>query len=274
MIMKKPRKSLTPDHNLLQVVKVEIKKYFDNHFKDDVSAIPVEKPITLYVNDIEVVTLMATYSQLEELAIGFLTTSGLIDNLSEIKELLVDQRRSLIWAETKKSKSLIQKIIQHRIIGSGCGGSDFFQDVLVSEEKQFSNNLKAKSEDLLELTSQLIKSAKIYKISGGIHGVGLAQGRQLLAFAEDVGRHNALDKVIGEMLKKDIDPRDKILVTTGRISAEMLLKSLRAKIAILVSRTSPTSLAVEMAKRTNTTLVGYAHGQSLVIYCHDWRVQE
>lgn len=237
------------------------------------SFLPVEQPFTLFINDLELLTFLVTPEKVSELTAGFLWTSGVISSPQEIKEILVDEEKGIIWAEIKKDKKLLESLLRQRFLTSGCGGGELLGDPTAALEK-ISSKITISPGEAFFLLNSLLKEAKSYQKSGGVHGSALASKKEILYLAEDVGRHNSVDKVLGWAFLRGVSTEDKVLLTTGRISWEMLLKSARAKVPILLSRTSPTNLAAKMAGDLNITLVGYIRGKSMRIYTHGERVKE
>jgi FdhD protein len=134
------------------------------------------------------------------------------------------------------------------------------------------NGVTLSPEMVGHLVSQLFESQKLYRVSGGVHTSALTDGKRLLVVAEDIGRHNTLDKIAGHCLLQNINPRRKIILTTGRISSEMLQKSARLKAGIVISRTSPSSMSIDLAQKWGITLIGYAHRNRFNIYTHPERI--
>ncbi len=249
----------------------------------------------LYVNGHEIVTFMATPRNLHHLALGFLILENLIGGISDIASIRVnlaserahwyipalglDEVRSMpiceqgvgsIEVRLARSNPLV--LPNRRVITSGCGGGVTFRD-LAEQQGPIDSDKKVTVPEVFSMMKQLNQSATLYKECRGVHTSALGEGDQLLAVAEDVGRHNTLDKICGECLMRKIPTRDHILVTTGRISSEMITKAAKMQVPIVVSRTSPTHLAVELARAWNITLIGYAKGGQMSVYAGVERVQ-
>lgn len=242
----------------------------------------------LYVNDIEVVTFMATPRDLHYLALGFLMSEKLIAGLEEIASLRVypaaDRAYWLIpalgIAETRamavceENVGTIQvrlvrddfRVPLHRVLTSGCGGGITFSD-LSAQQTPLASTRTVRAAQLLARMDDLYTHAQLYRVTRGVHTSALTDGEALLSLAEDVGRHNTLDKIRGECLLRGLETRDQILLSTGRISSEMLIKAARMHVPIVASRTSPTSLALELARAWNITLIGYLRAEEMRVYC-------
>ncbi len=221
-----------------------------------------ESPLTLYIDGQEWVTLMCTPVDQEELVLGFLLSEGIITNLADIALLDIGHRGTV--ADVWLARSGV-KLPHRRVVTSGCVGGTTFADKSVIIPN-LNSTRTVEPEQLLELMHQLNQAATLYRQSRGVHTSALSDGERLLVVSEDVGRHNTLDKIRGVCLKRAIDPADQILLTTGRISSEMLRKAADMGVPIVVSRTSATSLSLQLAREWNITLVGYAQKRRLRIY--------
>ncbi len=227
-----------------------------------------EAPLSLYINGQEWVTLMCTPIGLEDLALGFLVAEGVIRSLEDVKLLDITHRGQVadVWLNNGDVT-----LPQRRIVTSGCGGGVTFADLAVTREPIRSQK-RVSLDQVFELMHLLNGAATLYRRSQGVHTSALSDGKRFLATAEDVGRHNTLDKLRGYALQHDIPTGDTILLTTGRISSEMLQKAADMGSPIVISRTSPTSLSLELAQAWNITLVGYARGHRLRVYTGRERV--
>jgi FdhD protein len=221
-----------------------------------------ESALTLYINGREWVTLMSTPVDQEELVLGFLLGEGVITSLNDIALLDICHRGTV--ADVWLARSQVE-LPQRRIVTSGCVGGLTFADKSVVTSKLHSDRQVTPAQ-LLDLMAQLYSAAMLYPRSRGVHTSALSNGQRLLVVCEDVGRHNTLDKIRGACLKRDLDPRDQILLTTGRVSSEMLRKAADMGVPVVVSRTSATSLSLHLAREWNITLVGYAQKRRLRIY--------
>ncbi len=230
-------------------------------------SIPEERIIPVYLNGRELVTLTASPGDLEELALGFLVSEGLVDTPDLIKKISVDESGS-IWLETRKKIS--HCAARRRILTSGCGKGVVFE--VSSGFKKIARRARISFEKLAELVRMGLKQTEEIKQSRGLHSAFLASSQEILSLKVDIGRHNAVDKVIGEAFKGGFLKKATILATTGRASSEIVFKTLRAGIPILVSLSSPTDAAVELADDYRLTLVGYARLNRVIIFTHSWRI--
>jgi FdhD protein len=223
-----------------------------------------EQPLTVSVNGARFITLLCSPFALEALVVGYLWMEKVIAGTHEIAGLTVsevDGRADVVLSHAVELPT-------ERILTSGCGGGITFRidprlfTRLASARRITPARLGARMKDVFQQASH-------YRASRGIHGAALTDGERLLVMAEDVGRHNAVDKVKGEALLRGIPTRDRILLSTGRISSEMLLKAARMEVPIVASRTSPTEMAIGLAEQLGITVVGYLRGESLNVYAGD-----
>lgn len=241
----------------------------------------------VYVNDRELVSLMATPVNLHHLVLGFLASENLIGGLAQIASVRVNLAPDLAYwfipalgiEETRKMAvceegvgSILVRLShesfsapERRVVTSGCGGGVTFDD-LTRGQAPLNSTLRIRPHQILNMMHELNTRAKLYRECRGVHTCALGDGEQLLALAEDVGRHNTVDKIRGECLMKSISTEGRVLLSTGRISSEMVAKAAKMQVPIVVSRTSPTDLAVQLAKTWNMTLVGYAQGGQMLVY--------
>jgi FdhD protein len=238
--------------------------------KDD--PVILEVPLTIYLNGQEFVTMLCTPQWAEMLAVGFLRSEGLIREFGDITSLRLDEEQGFIFVETKGGK-LAEKLYGKRTITSGCGKGTVFFSVLDSlQSEPIDSSLTVSCEQVLQLVRQLQDKAELFRMTGGIHSAALCTPCEVVYFCEDIGRHNAVDKILGFCLKDGISIGDKILVTSGRISSEILVKVAKLGIPILVSRSAPTTLSIELAEKLGITLIGFVRGRRLNIYSNGQRV--
>lgn len=223
-----------------------------------------EQPLVIYVNGQKFVTLLCSPLKLDCLVVGYLWLEKVIASLDEIERLDVSE----VDGQADVTLTREVELPTERILTSGCGGGITFR----IDPRLFSrveSGLKVRPAQLFERMKDLFAAAVNYRASRGIHGAALSDAGGLLVVAEDVGRHNAVDKIKGEALLKGIPTTDRILLSTGRISSEMLLKAARMGIPLAASRTSPTEMAVSLAEQLGITVVGYLRPESLNVYAGD-----
>ncbi len=242
---------------------------------------------SLFVNSVEVVTFMATSRHLHHLALGFLASEKLIGGLADVASIRVHEAPERVYwyipalgvNETRRiapcegGVGAIEvrlthndfRLPAHRTLTSGCGGGVTFDD-LSQEQTPLDSSRTVRVAKIFAMMRELNHSAMLYRECRGVHTSALTDGEQLLALAEDVGRHNTLDKVRGDCLMRGVETRDNMLITTGRVSSEMITKAAKMQVPIVVSRTSPTNLAVQLARAWHITLIGYARGGEMQVY--------
>lgn len=233
-----------------------------------------EIPVTLYLNDKEFVTMVCSPDHLEELAAGFLCSEGILEQPGDLKSITVNQSDGLVWVETNRpveSDRLFLKRYITTCCGRGRASFYFINDARGTAPVE--SLLTATTGQISHLAAALEDRAQLFRATGGAHGAGLCTPGEMLIFFEDIGRHNAVDKIFGHCYLKGIPLADKLLVFSGRVSSEILVKVARMGIPLLVSRSAPTDLALEMASELGITVVGFARGDRMNIYTHPDRVQ-
>jgi FdhD protein len=232
-----------------------------NHADEVTGEVVREQPLTIWVNGEKFLTLLCSPIKLEALVVGYLWMEKVIGDLAEITRLDV----SAVDGRAEVTLAGPVALPTERILTSGCGGGITFR----IDHRLFPrlhSALRVAPESLTLGMKDLFAAAVHYRASRGIHGAALSDGQRLLVVAEDVGRHNAVDKVKGEALMRGIPTEDRILLSTGRVSSEMLLKAARMGVPLVASRTSPTEMAVALAEQLNVTICGYVRGDSLNLY--------
>jgi FdhD protein len=229
----------------------------------------VETPVSLTVNGAVWLSFMCTPVYLEAMAVGFLYNEGVIDSMNDVADVRVCEHGDNV--DVWLNHQVEQPTSWRRT--SGCTGGVTAVDLLAKPNVSFEENrFKVGPEAIGRLVEMLFESQELYRETGGVHTSALSDGETVLLSAEDIGRHNTLDKIAGLCLMQDVWPETRILITTGRISSEMLQKAARLQVPILISRTSPSSLSIEMAERYGITLIGYARRHRFNVYAHEQRV--
>jgi len=228
-----------------------------------------EYPLKLIVNDRELATLITSPHDLRFLVAGFLRLQGFVDRVEDFHMLSVCDDYGVANVRLRGELPSALK----PVLTSGCGSGIVFNlEESVAVQSVARGGVEVAPADLFELMEQLARLAGAYRASGGIHSAAVADRRAIVLYSEDIGRHNTLDRIAGEALLKGIDLSGKILLTSGRISTEMVAKAARLGIALIASRTSPTDLAVQLADDAGITLVGYLRGGKFNVYTHPQRL--
>lgn len=230
-----------------------------------------EEPVDLMVNGKRIVTFMCTLKNLRELAVGHLYSRGMIKDLKEIYSLSILEDMGKIYGITTNTMDF-ENFELSTILSSNCGcGGDKFSDKLLKMPK-IKSKFKISMERVKELTVEMFSKAEMYKHIGGMHCAAISDGKDILALNEDVGRHNAADKTIGEALLSGVDFSQVMIMTTGRISSDMIIKAANVSCPLIVSRSIPTTLALELANKLGITLIGRAVSSKPIIYIYKERI--
>ena len=227
-----------------------------------------ESLLSLFVNGQELATLMCSPVDQEMLALGFLFNEGVIDSLNEVRLMQANVAYTSIDIFLNRAEFSPPR---RMILTSGCGGGISLQDLTVNQPP-LTSDFTTTPEILQARMRELQGEAQLYNAVRGVHTAVLADTEQVLVSAEDVGRHNTIDKIAGKALQQKIDTRDKIMLTSGRISSEMLNKARRMGVPVVASRTAPTSISVELAQMWDICIVGYMRRGSLRVYTHPARL--
>jgi len=233
----------------------------DRHeLKDTVAA---ELPLTIILNRQEIVTLRCSPTKLDYLVIGFLSSAGLIASKDDIEEITIDEERGLARVIAREDRD--SDIPTGRLIASST--------VDASDRSVVKSLMEVTAPQVLALMEDFIQRSRLFRTTGGVHSAALSDTRNILIFSEDIGRHNAIDKVFGECLLRDIPTDDHIIITSGRVSSEILLKVAKRNIPLLISKAAPTSLGVKLAAHSGITLIGFVRGKRMNTYSGAWRLR-
>ncbi|WP_461374373.1 formate dehydrogenase accessory sulfurtransferase FdhD, partial [Candidatus Aquicultor sp.] len=224
---------------------------------------PVERPVTIYVNSEELVTVQTSLEHLDELACGFLFAEGVLQERDALLDIRINEERGEVRVRTKKSTTNASKSMGKRFVTSGCGkGFSFVSlgDALNIAKNKSQFTIPAK--DIPEFMKQFLRSSR----RAGMHSSGLIKDGEIVFTRQDIGRHNTVDMIVGRLWLDGAEDRDVLLFTTGRISYEMVVKAAKAGIPILVSRTAATDMAADLAKRLGIEVIGYVRGANMKVY--------
>lgn len=232
-----------------------------------------ESPLTIILNNRELATLLCSPANLAYLAVGFLFSEGFLKSKDDIKKIMVDEQRGVARVETAGDEQMEGDALFRRFITSGCGrGVSFYSVADAQDQVGVESRLEVSVLDVLALVNEFQHRSQVYRATGGVHSAALCDAAHVLVFNEDIGRHNAVDKILGECIMNDIATDDRIIVTSGRISSEILLKIARRNVPIIVSKSAPTTLGLKLAAELGVTLVGFVRGRRMNVYTHDWRI--
>ena len=222
-----------------------------------------ERPLTIYLNAQEIVTAMTIGDYPEYLALGFLRNQGMLQNGEDILRVDYDEELETVVVRTL-SKTTFEDKLAKKTRTSGCAVGTVFGDMMEGLEGVKLPATPVRTSDLYALAAQINTTPSLYLSAGAIHGTVLCQGNRPLVYMEDVGRHNAVDKIAGWMLSERVSAEDKILYTTGRLTSEMVIKCAQMGIPVLASRSGFTAWGVEIAQQVGLTLIGRMRGQRFV----------
>lgn len=232
-----------------------------------------ESPLTIILNDRELVTLLCSPTNLKYLAIGFLFSEGLLRSKDEINKIIADDRRGVVQVETKKNKEFTGELLSKPLIASSGGRkASFYSASDIQDEAKVESQIAIAPHEVFALVNEFQHHSRLFKVTGGVHSAALCDTGGILVFSEDIGRHNAIDKVFGECILTDIPMDDRVIITSGRVSSDILLKVAKGKIPILISKSAPTNLGVRLADDLGITLIGFVRGKRMNIYTNSWRV--
>ncbi|WP_119678008.1 formate dehydrogenase accessory sulfurtransferase FdhD [Indioceanicola profundi] len=243
------------------------------------TAVTVERPLTLYLNGQEIVTMMTILDYPEYLALGYLLNQNMLRQDDQITAIQYDEELEVVVVRTECRTDFEEKL-KKKTLTSGCAQGTAFGDVMEKFEKvTLPREARIRTSWLYALTHKINTAPSLYLTAGAIHGCVLAQEDHPLVYMEDVGRHNAVDKIAGWMFQNNISPDDKIFYTTGRLTSEMVIKTAQMGIPILVSRSGFTAWGVQLARQIGLTLIGRARGrrfialagQERIVFDADWR---
>lgn len=231
------------------VKKVKILKITDRSVEEKLDTIAVEKPLNIFVNFEFYAALMCTPTELMELAAGFLFSEGVISSSGDIESI-----------EEKYGDS-VHVVLNHEL------RKDSKRHFKLAE-----NAAEFTAESILRNMGQFVNMSEVFRETGGVHSCAICGGGGIEIFSEDIGRRNALDKVIGKALLKGIDMKKKFILTSGRLFSDIVVKAAAAGVPMLVSHSAPTDLALETAEAANITLLGFVRGNRMNVYCGSQRI--
>ncbi len=245
----------------MQGVAAEVvcKRFSDGAWVSTSVHVPCEMELTIYVNQEALVTILCTAAKLNYLVIGYLYAEGIISDIGDVVSMRLREDVSRADVRLKNSEYLLPTLRK-----LGCSGSSVFK----TQGQRVESDLVVAPTEVLSLMKQLLEQMDLYRLSGGVHTSALSDTRNLLVVAEDIGRHNTLNKIQGECLLRGLSTKDRLLLITGRISSEMLLKAAKMQTPVVVSRHAPTKNAISLAHDLGIALVGQARDDYLAVFTH------
>jgi FdhD protein len=235
------------------------------------TSVTVERPLTIFLNSQEIVTAMTINDYPAYLALGYLLNQNMLRVDDEVTGVDYDEELAVVVVRTERATDYEQKL-KKKVQTSGCAQGTVFGDLMDVIEQARLPDVELRTSWLYRLTNVINTTPSLYLEAGAIHGCVLARGDQPLVYMEDVGRHNAVDKIAGWMFRHQVRADDKIFYTTGRLTSEMVIKCVRMGIPILISRSGFTAWGVELARKANLTLIGRARGKRFVALAGESRI--
>lgn len=260
------------DYEFGPSIEMKVKKIKHGEIIECYDKVAAEIPFTININDREIATLLCTPDNLEELVYGFLYSSRMLVEKSDVKDLYIDRKK---WvADIEMDQAPDPSITEKRLYTSGCGKGVMYASVQeIAMRSPLQSKLKIKASQIAEISKWLNQNSELFKETGGVHSAALSHlGDVPQITIDDVGRHNAVDKVIGKGIMDGLDLSEYLLISSGRTSSEVLYKARICNIAISISRGAPTHQAILKAKDMAVTLVGFARGSNFTVYAHDERI--
>ena len=248
-------------------------KGIDENGKKVKSKVINEQSLTIFLNNQEIVTLMSIGDHPKYLAIGYLLNQNMLKKSDKISRVEIDKELNVVVVRTKRKTNYENKL-KKKITTSGCAIGTIFGDILDEIQKiKLKSKKKIKHKWIYEISKKITLTPSLYLEAGAIHGCAIIQNNKPLIYMEDVGRHNAVDKIAGYMFLKKIRSSNKIFYTTGRLTSEMVIKTIKMGIPILISRSGFTAWGVELAKGSNLTLIGRAKGKKYLALSGEKRIE-
>jgi FdhD protein len=235
------------------------------------TGVVVERALTIFLNGQEIVTAMTINDYPEYLALGYLLNQNMLQPTDVVTGVDYDEELAVVVVRTERATNYEQKL-KKKVQTSGCAQGTVFGDLMEVIETAQLPAAELRTSWLYALTRRINTTPSLYLEAGAIHGCVLAQRDRPLVYMEDVGRHNAVDKIAGWMFRERVAADDKIFYTTGRLTSEMVIKTVRMGIPILVSRSGFTAWGVELARKANLTLIGRARGKRFVALAGEGRI--
>ncbi len=270
--MKKKEKYLVSPNIKDKSLLTELKG-IDENGKRVKSKVINEKSLTIFLNNQEIVTLMSIGDHPKYLAIGYLLNQNMLKKSDKITKVEIHKEINVVVVRTKRKTDYENKL-KKKITTSGCAIGTIFGDIFEEIKKiKLNNRKKIKHKWIYEISKKITQTPSLYLEAGAIHGCAIIHNDKPLIYMEDVGRHNAVDKIAGYMFLKKVSSSNKIFYTTGRLTSEMVIKTIKMGVPILISRSGFTAWGVELAKKSNLTLIGRAKGKKYLVLSGDKRIE-
>lgn len=262
------------DH--LSVTVWPTRKYEGDDWTEQDDSVAAEYPLTVFVNDAEFATIVCTPADLEEMTIGFLASEGAIRAYRDIADLSIDFDRGFVYVTLARRDALDPALFSKRRIGSCCGKSrqSFYFHADAQTASKLEDSVVIRPSRCYELMRRLHSASETHKLTGGVHSAALCDESGIVAHFTDIGRHNALDKLYGHCLSHGISAANKAIAFSGRLSSEVVLKAVKIGAPVLLSKSAPTDLGLQLADELCLTAVGFLRGGGMNVYTHPKRIAD
>lgn len=247
-------------------VQTETVEVFDEYGEKLTKEIACERPLTVLLNWKEIVTLMTLGSRPESLVLGYLKNQGFLHDPKAIESVIIDWQTQSAAIVTNENTDHLDKALEKKTVTSGCGQGTMYGNVMAQLENYQVPQVLLKQSDIYATLEALTHFNETYKKAGAVHGCAVCRGSEILSFVEDVGRHNAVDTLAGEMWLKQETGDDKIFYTTGRLTSEMVIKVAQMGIPTLLSRSGVTQMGLDLAKKFGITTIARAKGLRFQVF--------
>ena len=252
----------------------KIVRYQSGKLYETKDSYATEFPLTIMVNNEEFATVICSPNHLKELTIGFLASEGAIYKLAEVDSVEHDDSKGFAHVQLNKLLSDRFQYSTKRMVASCCGKSrEFYFQNDAAVAKTSMSHIRLHPEQILTMMDNLQSASEVFKQTGGLHNAAISDGNDFFEHRQDIGRHNALDKLYGYCLQQHIPVRDKVLIFSGRISSEILIKAAKIGVGVILSKSAPTTLAVQLAQDLNITAVGFIRDGNFNVYSHPERIE-
>lgn len=252
-----------------------IVQFVDGQLQSTEDWIATERPVTIYLNQKEFATIVCSPQYIEDMVIGFLASEGVIPSIASVQSINYDEQQGVVRLTTDKAYPFYEQMLNKRYITSCCGMSRqsfIFAHDAIRAKKMHDHTFTLKPHTCFRLMQQLEQCAELFQQTGGVHNAALCSEEAIIVQRTDIGRHNALDKIYGHCLRHAIPVDHKIIAFSGRISSEIVLKVAKIGCSIILSKSAPTDLAIQLAEELGITTVGFIRGNRFNIYSHAHRV--
>jgi FdhD protein len=249
-----------------ETVKVPVMRFSDNQTVEMADTVVREFSLTIVLNGTSLVTILCSPVELEALVVGFLIAQGFIEHIREINKIWMDKQSSSIHVETIRPIDVAFK----PLIASSGARNLTAADVW---KKKSSGQITVTPLQIYALMEEFVHTSRVFEKTGGVHSAALCDTSSILMFHEDIGRHNTIDKIFGQCLLQGISPDQSMIITSGRVSSEIVYKVAKGEVSVLVSKSAPTDRGVALADGLGITLIGFVRDNRMNVYTNRWRVK-